>query len=456
MTDTYGKIVENILYPLWESGIRRRPTLRHLRELLRTQWYTRDELVALQSARLNELVKHAYGNVPYYAQQMKARGIVPSDIQSSSDLAKLPVLTRESARASMKQRTSQAGPQVQLTKSTSGSTGQPLEFGYDLGSEYWRQAVKLRGYAWAGHVPGRRTMHFWGALDHLYAPTTKKKLKVGLDRLLKRETFVDSNPNGEAYLDQVVDTIRKKKPEVLICFAQAGATLARHVIQRGTRDWDDLSVICGAERVFPADREAMQQAFGPVFETYGSREFMLMGSECEAHAGLHVPMEHLVVEVLVEEDGGFRSARPGETGEIAVTDLHNLGMPFIRYLTGDSAVQGSDERCRCGRALPRIGAIEGRVTETLRDGDGNAVNGLFFNVMMSVLADKIQHFQVVQRRDGSIDLRLVPTHAFQAEDLGSIRNNCDKFLHGVELRTDLVDEIPTGPSGKRRVVVVEH
>ena len=37
---------------------------------------------------------------------------------------------------------------------TSGTTGEPLVFGYDRDSEYWRQATKLRGYGWAGYRPG--------------------------------------------------------------------------------------------------------------------------------------------------------------------------------------------------------------------------------------------------------------------------------------------------------------
>ena len=74
------------------------------------------------------------------------------------------------------------------------------------------------------------------------------------------------------------------------------------------------------------------------------------------------------------------------------TDLHNLACPMIRYVTGDLAVaHDNDAPCPCGRNLERIGPIEGRVTETLRDGHGNAVGGLVFNILFGVLglADKI-------------------------------------------------------------------
>jgi hypothetical protein len=84
------------------------------------------------------------------------------------------------------------------------------------------------------------------------------------------------------------------------------------------------------------------------------------------------------------------------------------------------------------------------------------VSGLFFNVLFSVLADKVKNFQAVQHRDGSIDLNVVPYTAFDATVIESVRRNCDKFLKGVDVRTHIVPEIPTGSNGKMRVVVVER
>src|SRR5205085_8745738 len=92
--------------------------------------------------------------------------------------------------------------------------------------------------------------------------------------------------------------------------------------------------------------------------------------------------ETMIVELVVrEKDGTTRAARPGETGEVVITDLHNLAQPLIRYVGGDSAVARPAVPCKCGRTLPRIGPIEGRVTDTLRDGRGNPVNGLLFSIL---------------------------------------------------------------------------
>jgi phenylacetate-CoA ligase len=373
------------------------------------------------------------------------------------ELSKLPLFTREIAARSLEERKSTAEPFAAIQKMTSGTTGQPLAFAYDTGSEYWRQATKLRGYGWAGYEPGDRSVHFWGSLAALHRPPAKAQVKSTLDRFLRREHYIDCSDHSEEALAKVVLQIREILPTVIVCYAQAGAALARHVIETKSRDWKDIAVIAGAERLFPTDRQAMVEAFGEsIFETYGSREVMLIAAECPAHEGLHVSMENLAVEVVVREGETERPAAPDELGEVVITDLHNYGAPFIRYVNGDLAVGLPRDRCSCGRWLSRLKGVEGRSADTLRDGQGRPVGGIFFPVLFSGLADKVRRFQVVQKKDLSIDLKLIPGEAFDDSTLELVRKSCQKMLPGLVLRTQLVSEIPVEPGGKLRVVVVEN
>lgn len=456
MTDLYSLVFQRLLYPGWESGFRKRPTLDHLQRLERTQWCTWDEIRALQCAELRKLLRHSRAHVPYYRRCFAEAGVRPDDIRDIDDLPKLPLLSRDEASASFDQRKSTAEPRPVIRKMTSGSTGFPLSFAYDRGSEYWRQAVKLRGYSWAGNRPGDKTLHFWGSIGAIHGTPLKAKAKSTLDHLFRREHYIDCSDHSERALAEVVARIRELSPSTIVCYAQAGAALARHVVENKSRDWDDITIISAAERLFPADREVMTRAFGPrVFETYGSREVMLIAAECSAHDGLHLSAENLIVELIVREDGAERPARPGEVGEVVLTDLHNYGAPFIRYVTGDLAVRLPDGQCACGRWLPRLKEIEGRAADTLRDAAGRPIGGLFFVVMFSVLAHKVRAFQVVQRRDRSIDLKIVPGSEFEDSLLALIRRSCAKAIPDVPLRTEIVSEIPVGPGGKHRIVVVE-
>ena len=160
--------------------------------------------------------------------------------------------------------------------------------------------------------------------------------------------------------------------------------------------------------------------------------------------------------MLFRSDGRQRAALPGETGQIAVTDLHNYGMPFIRYLNDDLAVLGPTSRCGCGRTLSRLSAIEGRIADTLRDASGTPVGGLVFNLIFVPLAHAVKQFQVVQHADRSMTIRLVPGEGYDASAEKMLRAHCDRYFAGLNIQIDLVPTIPLAKSGKHRPVVVER
>ncbi|HTE50097.1 MAG TPA: hypothetical protein VK698_04440 [Kofleriaceae bacterium] len=452
--DLYGPLVRRVLYPAWESGVRRRPTLARLAELRRLERAPAAELFAFQRGELAALVRHAAAHVPFYRRRFAAAGVSPDDIRGPEDLARLPILGRAEARTAAEERLSEVEPRASIRKTTGGTTGEPLVIRYDVDSEYWRQAVKLRGFGWTGWRIGEPSLHYWG--EYTKTLPLKQRVKQAVDRAIRREHYVDCTPRGDEHKAEVVRLIRKLRPRAIFCYAQAGAELARHINRTGARDWDTIPVVCGAERVWPGDRAALEQAFGPaVFETYGCREVMLIASECGEHDGLHIQVENLVVE-LVGPDGN--PVAPGQVGQVVLTDLHNHGQPFIRYANGDLAVAMPPEpRCRCGRAHPRLASVEGRSTETLRDRDGNAVGGMVFNLAFSPLAEAVRQFQAVQHADGSITVKVVPAAGGELPPaaLAHVEKSCARYLPGLAVRFEAVADIPATATGKRRVVIVE-
>jgi phenylacetate-CoA ligase len=153
-----------------------------------------------------------------------------------------------------------------------------------------------------------------------------------------------------------------------------------------------------------------------------------------------------------------RAARPGETGEVVITDLHNLACPMIRYVNGDLAVAGAEEHCRCGRGLSRIGQIQGRITETMYDGQGRAVGGLVFNILFSSIGHVARSFQVHQHEDGHVVFKVVPYQggALPSREEQLLRSHAERYLPGAPFTIEIVDNIPLSPAGKRRVVVCEY
>jgi phenylacetate-CoA ligase len=453
--DLYRPLLAKALFPAFEAA-RGRPTVPLLRYLRETELWSPDQLRDLQAGLMRRLLRHAYQHTTYYRDVLDEHGLQLGDFNTVEDLQKLPLLERPVLRASLDTRTTDVPPRVAITKTTSGSSGEPVTVKYNVESRYWRDAVRWRGYGWGGYEIGMRALHYWGFGPK--SPSMWQRTKVQLDRALKRDLYIDCTPRDEQSFAAAVAAIKRFKPHAMVAYAGGAAALARYVNATGVRAWDDFSVLTGAEALHAHERTAIEQAFGPAFDTYGCREVMLIGAECDQHDGMHTAMENMIVEIVVREpDGRARAAKPGELGEVVVTDLHNLACPMIRYVNGDMAIARDDSRCACGRGLSRIGPIQGRITDTLYDGAGNAVGGLVFNILFATIGVHARSFQVHQRVDRSIVLKIVPYSGkqFPDKEAGMLREHASKYLPGAPFSIEVVDDIPLSPAGKRRVVVVD-
>ncbi len=439
-----------LLLPLWERVVRRRATLDHLGYLEKSQWLCAEERERETNRALQELVCRAATSVPYYREVFRVLRLDPRDIRTRADLAVLPLLTREIVRERYEDLVDPAYRGKNLKKGTSGTTGKPLRFEYSRSSECWRQATKLRGYSWAGYRPGRKTFFYWAAVS-----AARPTLKARLDRAFRRETYFDSMRQDEDARWQALEIIRRTRPELIVCYTQSCAQFARWVVERGLRDWDDIPVICGAEAVLEADRAMLARAFGKgIFETYGSRETMLMAAECDAHAGMHLSEENLILELT--EKG--QPVAPGESGDVVVTDLHNHGMPMIRYVNGDMARFASGGCCACGRTLARLDRVDGRRADMMTDKEGNIVPGIVFHVLFSdARVELVKQFQAVQHVNGAVVLKVVRGRDFAEDAFQAVKGRFSTYLRGLPFTVEFHEAIaPHTRSGKIQTVVVER
>ncbi|TBR36179.1 MULTISPECIES: phenylacetate--CoA ligase family protein [Dyella] len=448
MSGWYEAAFQRVLYPAYERGLRGRHTLDWLASYERDQWLSPEQIAALQWQRLQRLLQHAWREVPFYRQRWQAAGITPDDIRSMDDFARLPVLTKADIREhfdDLKARSERAG---MLYKATGGSTGEPVRFGYTRESNDRRTAVMWRGYAWAGSRMGRRTLYLWGGA--VGTPTRAHQWKDRLFNAAFARRVLNSFHMTDDNLGEYADAIEQYRPEVIVAYVGPLVRLAQWLLdQKRVLRHKPQSIVCGAEALHEFQRDIVQRAFGcHAFNTYGCREVMLIASECEHRHGLHINADHLVVELL--DDQG----RHASSGNVVLTDLYNDGMPLIRYVNGDMATMAS-HACACGRGLPLLAHVDGRVLDAIRTPDGRYLPGEFFPHLLKEVPG-VQRFQLVQRRLDRLDLSIVPGSAFNADSLAFIRAEAGKVLgQEVELQCHMVDDIPLTPSGKLRVTVSE-
>lgn len=449
MSGWYETAFRRVLFPAYESGLRRRHTLAWLADYQRDQWLAPEQVAALQWQRLKRLLEHCHREVPYYQRRWRELGVVPADIRNLDDYAKLPLLTKADIRANFDELQADSWRGRLLTKATGGSTGEPMRFGYTRESNDRRTAVMWRGYEWAGSRMGRRTLFLWGGA--VGEPTRTHQWKDAIYNRLFARHVLNSFHMTEANMAEYADAIDRYRPEIIVAYVGPLVRLAQWLIANKRRIWRPQGIIGAAEALHEFQREIIEQAFGaPAFNTYGCREFMLIAAECEKRHGLHVNADHLVVELHKPQ----HAPPDTHTGEVVITDLFNYGMPFLRYANGDMATAAT-ESCSCGRGLPLLTRVDGRVLDAIRTPSGHVLPGEFFPHMLKDVPG-VQRFQLVQRQLDRLDLAIVRGADFDEASLTYIRREVVKVLgDSVELDCRFVDDIPLTPSGKLRVTVSE-
>jgi phenylacetate-CoA ligase len=435
---------------LYETYVKRRKMLAYREFLENSQWWPYEKLQAFQWEELAKLLKHAYENVPYWRGQFDRLGLKPSDIKTYEDFCRIPVTDKKSIRENYEEMRAVNYNGKTWKKSTGGSTGEPLHFEYTPESYDWRVAASKRGYSWAGCEDGVKQAYIWGIAIGKVSPF--KKLKECLHHLLLRQKYFNCFEFSEKEMAHAIVSLNRYKPEIIVGYTNPLYSFAKYIKNHGKISFKPKAVISAAEALHDFQRKEISSVFGcGVFNTYGSREFMLIASECEKHKGLHINMENLLIEVL-GDDG--KPVKSGETGEVVITDLHNYGMPFIRYKIGDLAVF-SGEPCLCGRGLPMLRDVVGRSLDMIKVSNGNNIPGEFFPHLMKDFHE-VKQFQVIQDKINSLVVKIVKAENFDESRLALMKDEIFKVV-GREVNVSIVfvDEIPLTATGKRRVTISE-
>jgi phenylacetate-coenzyme A ligase PaaK-like adenylate-forming protein len=433
---------------LYEGGLKRRPIFRYWEELERSQWLPAAGVAAIQLDALRNLLQHARATCPYYTAEWARRGLDPDGLGSLDDFRRWPVVDRETINAHRDAMRTTRGDIPVSPKATGGSSGTPLRFFLDAGSYDRRNAAWHRGYGWAGAAPGTRQFYLWGV--PIDTGSTRTRWKLRLYDALYRRTVASCFGLSEATAPEFLKRLNHTRPDVIVAYTNPLYAFARMLRDRGLTPYSPRSIVVGAEKLHDFQRKEIEAVFGaPVFETYGSREFMLIGAECDRHAGLHLTSEQLVVEVL--DDAGA-PAPPGVEGDVVITDLYNYGMPFVRYANGDRALAGA-ALCDCGRGLPLLRKVVGRRLDILTTPDGRRIPGEFFPHLVKEFP-AVRRFQVVQDRPERITMKVVlggpPGDAGLDRLTGEVRKVVGP---SVGFSVEPVGDIPLTAAGKLLVVV---
>lgn len=318
------------------------------------------EKETLQLKRLQDVVRRAYENVPYYRKKLDEAGVTPEDIQTLKDIEKIPFTTKSDLREAYPfGMFAVSTDEIVEIHTTSGTTGKPTVSGYtpkdlELWGEVIARALSMAGatkkdivqncYGY-GLFTGGLGVHHGGqnlgcTVIPISAGNTKRQIEIIQDF---KSTILTCTPSYAMYISEVLEREGVPKEDIKLKAGVFGAEMwteeMRNEIERRL-DIDALNIYGLTEIIGPG-----------------------VANECMEKNGLHIFDDHFYPEILDPQT--LETLPEGEKGELVLTTLTREGMPVLRFRTRDITVLRKGE-CGCGRTHIKMDRVTGRSDDMLK------------------------------------------------------------------------------------------
>jgi phenylacetate-CoA ligase len=399
------------------------------------------ELRALQLRRVQAVVARAWEHVELFRSRMDERGLVPEDIRSLDDVAKLPFTIKTDLRDTYPFGLF-ASPMKDVVRLhvSSGTTGKPIVVAYTSDDvDVWTSVI-VRCLAGCG-------LHRGDILQNAYGYglfTGGLGAHYGAEAL--GATVV---PTSGGNADRQIMLLKDFGVTAICCTP----TYFLHLIDRAAELGVDLKQlplragVFGAEPWTESMRRHIENKSGiEAFDIYGLSEIIGPGvaCECRRHQGLHIFEDHFYPEIVDPETG--EPLPDGTEGELVLTTLSKHAMPMIRYRTRDITMLLTG-RCECGRTLRRMGRIGRRSDDMLIIRGVNVFPSQVESALLQI-EGTLPNYQIVLTREQGLDQMEVQVevtpHMFndQIGALQGLQNRIQSALDhvlGIRVRVSLVE-----------------
>lgn len=385
----------------------------------------RESLTQIQLAKLQKMLSQVLKTNTYFRRKLNQTGVEsPQDIRTLEDYQQLPFTAKEELSADQAAHPPY-GTNITFSRKhyirihqTSGTTGEPLRWLDTEESWHWWARCWRAVYNAAG-VNSADSIFFafsFGPFIGFWSAHAGARLIGAL-----------SIPGGGMTSLQRLRAIRYNDISVLICTP----TYALHLAEIAEAEGVDIAnssvraTIHAGEpgASLPATKARIENAWGSrCYDHTGATEVGAWGFECVTQSGVHLNEAEFIFEVINPDTG-----ESADEGELVITNLGRVGMPVIRYRTGDW-VKLRTEPCECGRTFRQLKqGIIGRIDDAL------IVRGV--NVYPSAIENIVRRFSEVGEfvvdvfRRGELDemeirleVRATDTNTVSSAVIEAIRN----------------------------------
>ncbi len=414
------------------------------------------ELQQCQDEALGNLLRHAARQVPHYRTIFASVGFDPDKPLSEASWSRLPVLRRKDVRDLGAQLFAASYPSefgATGVVASGGSTGVPVRVRKTAFEGQLWEAASLRDEIWHREDIAGRLLNMRGISGDLEAQLAglpdASRLAGGMvlqswgephSRLWKTGPIGLLQPGTS--VAQQIEFMEAFAPDYLLLRPSSLRLLLSEYRAQGRKR--PLRAVWTISETVDADlRAACAEVFQcRIVSNYSASETGYIALQCPGGSGYHALADIVRVEIL--DDAG-QPVKQGERGRVVVTPLYAYAMPLIRYEIGDEAIAGG--RCDCGRTLPHIAEIAGRLQNYFLLPDGTEVRADLSHYRLSAIP-RIREFQLAQTSQDTVELRISAWGELDATEQAVVARVLKVIPPGLAVRVVYTESIARTAAGK--------
>jgi len=376
-----------------------------------------EEITQLQVELLKKHISHALKGEFY--SKLLGKNFDVSDITSIEDIKKLPLTDRKSLEENTNSFFAVKKEKFCDLNLTSGTTSNPVLIPYtkkDLDRLAFNEAIAFAGFGTTAND------------CFLLCVTLDKCFVAGLAYFLGLKMLgAKIIRSGPGQIHRQWELIKKLKPTGIVGVPSFLIKMAKwaqdnnidpknfgikHLVAIGEpiRNIDLTSNNLGKE---------IKKLWGiDAISTYAATELETCFCECYKAQGCHIHPELSIVEIIDETTNN--PVPEGVCGEVVVTPLGVEGLPLIRYKTGDIA-RLYTSKCDCLWTTPRLGPIEGRLSQRLKYKGTTLYPDMIFQILTEIPEIEASYIEVRESYKLSDEITVIVSSKEHKIDINKVK-----------------------------------
>lgn len=409
--------------------------------------YTSAQWEDYQSVQFKRLLLHAFDNVEYYRVKYLNYGLSRENLSKFEldDIEKLPYLEKDDLR--------RYGTTTLLSKSkrngtffgSSGSTGTPTQIFYSKRfHQAWSALFEARIRNWAGLDRFNSRGMIGGRKVLPKASNTAPFYRVNH---FERQIYFSAYHISQSNLENYRKGIETHNLDYMTGYAASNYFLARLFLENNIYLPNIKAVITSSEKLTQEMREVFKKVYNcKTYDSYSGVEACGLISENEYGELLFSPDSGILE--LIKDNGEY--ALPGESGEVVSTGFLNYDQPLIRYRIGDIITLSDNQTTSCGRTMPVISEISGRIEDKIITKDGRQM--VRFHSTFIGIPD-LKAAQVIQNTISEFEINLFITRNYSKKNDTIVLSRLYNQLGEVIIKLNHLEKEPVGENGKFKAVI---